>query len=236
VTTTAVVVPFHNPGGCPWRAAALGHVLTHYSTHHPGWEVVLGAPPGPVWSKGAAVAAAAAGTTADLLVVADGDVWVSPAALVEATAGAAGGGWAVPHSYVHRLDRDATTRVYTTPGGSGDRPPAGARLARAPYRGVPGGGITVITRGLYRHCPLDPRFLGWGGEDVAWGWALNRVAGPPWRGPAPLWHLWHPTSRVGHVGSPESAALLVRWRKATTHPRHLQGMLTELREAACGKP
>jgi hypothetical protein len=105
-------------------------------------------------------------------------------------------------------------------------------LARRPYRGVEGGGISVLTRDLYAQVPLDPRYVGWGQDDESHGLALNTIAGRRWRGVAPLWHLWHdPQPRLNaHVGSAQSRALHVRYQYAAkAGPAAMRALLAEIR-------
>jgi hypothetical protein len=63
---------------------------------------------------------------------------------------------------------------------------------------------------------MDSRFVGWGQEDESWAYALQTLAGQPWRGAADLFHLWHPTPpRVERRrGSIEGWRLMKRYRKA----------------------
>lgn len=214
--TVSVLVPF-NPGD-HWRDRAWRKVRAHYVEHHPSWQIVTGTCDGS-WSKAKAVHAALSHADGDTLVVADADCHVAPQALTEAVEALAGHGWSVPHHMVKRL-----TKACTLTGGT--------HLERPEYRGVAGGGITVLTRAAYESCPMDPRFIGWGGEDVAWGWALRTVHGIPWRGTADLWHLYHPTARVGQIGSDDSRALVQRWRFATHRPGPvLDALINEAREA-----
>ncbi|GIF64137.1 hypothetical protein Ais01nite_21720 [Asanoa ishikariensis] len=70
-----------------------------------------------------------------------------------------------------------------------------------------------------------------GGEDEAWGTAVHTIAGYPWRGLLPLFHLRHlPQQRINrHIGSGPSNELWVRytyaagvrrtsrWRQTSTH-------------------
>jgi hypothetical protein len=115
---------------------------------------------------------------------------------------------------VYRLSEAATVMVYAAT----DPEPAATLggLARAPYVGVEGGGMLVLPRDTYDRVPLDPRFENWGAEDQAWAAALRTLAGRPYRGSAPLHHLWHPlASRLNaHVGSADNHALLVRYQYA----------------------
>lgn len=210
--------------GCPHRQAALDWVAARYDEL--GWPVHLGRLDGP-WCKAAAVQRAIDTTDADVLVVADADVWSDDITrAVDQVTGRYR--WAVPHSDVIRLNQSATGAVL-----------AGSQLLEVcgydekPYRGRPGGGLVVVTRELWETCPMDPRFIGWGQEDEAWGHALIGTAGQPPRGNGPLWHLWHPPQprRDRSIGSAESLDLCRRYLIAARHPDQLSRLLAEARAA-----
>lgn len=216
---TGVVVPFGAPD--PRRARLLDHVLAHLAP----LDVHVGTHEG-VWSKGAALAGAVEQTCADVLVMCDADVLVDRGALAACVAAvAAGYSWAVPHTWVHRLDEPTTDLVL-----SGAGIPEQPALARLAYRGVVGGGCVVLARAAWAECPVDPRFVGWGGEDEAWGWALSCLYGPPW---APhghedrLWHLWHPHAapRQRRPVTGESRALRAAYRNARGTPRLMRAVI-----------
>lgn len=97
------------------------------------------------------------------------------------------------------------------------------------YQGFAGGGITVLPVRTYLDVPLDTRFTGWGGEDEAWALALRALVGPPWRGTAPLWHLWHPPQDRAsrRWGSPEARDLYLRYRRAARHPDRMRALIAE---------
>ena len=189
-----------------------------------GWTVTLAeAPPGS-WSKGAAAAPAIAASTAATIVVADADVWT--AGLERAIARvAAGAPWAVPHGHVYRLTAHATAEVL-----AGERTIApGLPTDEPPYEGLWGGGIVVLPRELALDVPLDPRFAGWGQEDVSWAIALAELAGPGWRGTDPLFHLWHPPQpRMSRgKGSPAGLALARGYRAAQGNPGAMRALIEE---------
>jgi hypothetical protein len=91
-----------------------------------------------------------------------------------------------------------------------------ATLEEKPYIGYAGGGIAAMPRATYADVPIDPRFEGWGQEDASWALALTRLVGRPWRGSAPLWHLWHPPQprRERAIGSDANEELWLRYRRA----------------------
>lgn len=222
--SVAVLIPWR--GGCWHRAAALGWVLARYVEL--GCPVVVGNHAEGPWRKALAVRTALERTDADVLVVADADCW-SGGVLEAVERVEAGAAWAVPHRGVYRLTRAGTVAWL-----AGERwaDLTDAPLAEAPYRGVEGGGVTVIRREAYERCPLDPRFAGWSGEDEAFGWALRTLYGPPWRpmGYAPCVHLWHPSQEraTRARGSRESWDLRKRYARALNDPAAVTALLEEV--------
>ncbi|MDT0270590.1 hypothetical protein RM844_30385 [Streptomyces sp. DSM 44915] len=216
--TVTVVIPWRP--GCPHREAALGWVLARWRAA--GYEPVLGQPPAGPWRKAAAVSGGLRRAAGGVLVVADADVWTD--GVDEAIDAVAGGmPWAIPHGPVHRLTRTAADTVLA--GG-----PPGGELEQPPYRGFEGGGIVVLRREVYEQAPLDRRFAGWGQEDECWALALRTLAGRPWRGTAPLWHLWHPPQQRDsrRWGSTNSRALYHRYRRAAGRPDQMRALLDEM--------
>lgn len=197
------------------------------------WPIILGHHTDGPWCKALAIRDALDQTEADVLVIADADVWTD--GLADAVRVVReGAAWAVPHRGVHRLT-EAATALYG----------AGAGLAELaveerPYLGFEGGGITVLHRAVYEDCPLDPRFTGWGGEDEAWGFALRILHGPPWRptGHVPLIHLWHPpqeraTRAFGNLAGRE---LRKRYVRADSNPVTMRALVEEAKAHVADGP
>lgn len=226
--TVSVLVPYSNIGGCQHREAARSYVLAHYAEHHPDWELVEGGSPDP-WSKGAALADAASRAPGDVLVLADADSFTAPAVLEEAVALVGECGWVMPHWQVFRFNQRFTVQVLD------GFPPRPGRTHRSPYPGVVGGGITVLTREAWGTVGgVDPRFHGWGGEDEAFGWALQTLIGPGVRLKGRLWHLWHPPEVKGpkRRGLPASEALAGRYRDARGNPDAMRALIEEVRSGS----
>jgi hypothetical protein len=219
--TVDVIIPWRP--GCPDRERALEYVLRRWDLA--GHFVTLAENRTGPWNKAAAVMPAAWRSAADVLVIADADVWcddIEPSLELVASGRRR---WAVPHGRVHRLDQAATDELLAA-----GTFPTPDRLAERPYRGHPGGGIVVIDRATCLDVPLDPRFVGWGHEDDAWALALGRLAGAPGRGTAPLWHLWHPPQpRLNRrVGSRDSQ---IHFRRYVTAARNRAAMTELINEA-----
>lgn len=213
-----VLIPWR--GRCPHRRRALDWVTARYR-----WPVTLAVAPAGPWCKAAALEAAVAESTADILVIADADVWCdgTPVA-VDAVRG--GAPWAVPHTRVRRLTRPSTRWML-----AGHEPDPGYDVEERPYRGIMGGGLTVLPREIYQQVPLDRRFTGWGQEDISWGIALGTLAGSRWRGTSDLVHLWHPPQErlSRRVGSEEGLALHRRYQLAQDDPAAMTALIEEAR-------
>ena len=247
--TIALVVPWR--GGDPDRERAWIWLSTWWAKAWPDWDLVMGQAPDGPWCKAAALADALGRTDADTLVVADADVYV-PAGIGQAVdlVSQRRTAWAMPHLRVYRLTQAGTGRLMAT----GQLPPptrvdpargawpAGERMVAESHKGQIGGGCVVLPRALYDQVPMDPRFLGWGNEDAAWGRALTVLAGaPPWRASEPLWHLWHsPPARVSADAPPGHSRInracgnlagleLYRRYRARSTPAEMTALLDEFR-------
>lgn len=215
----SVIIPWAPGVGCRHREAALAWTASKWvGTGH---EVVVGEHTGP-WCKARAVEDGLARATGDVLVVADADVW-TPGWEDAVGRVVSGVPWAMPHGKVHRLTHAATQQVL-----DGHEPARGMDLTQSPYQGWPGGGMVVVRRDVYVRAPLDPRFVGWSGEDESWAHALRALTGPGWRGTAPLWHLWHPPQErmSRRWGSPKARDLAARYARART-PEVMRALVDE---------
>lgn len=223
--TVEVIVPFH--GNDPWRVRALGWVTGRYRFEYPTWKITVAETRSEPWVKANAVNPAARASTADVLIISDGDVWCD--AVDEAVIAVAAGKhrWAAAHWRTHRFTPQFTERVYA---GADPNQHTSDSLEERPYHGIPGGGLIVTDRATMLNVPLDPRFTGWGGEDVSWGVALRTLAGRPWRGAAPLYHLWHPPQDrpARSVLPPHNDQLRRRYYSARGRPRAMRALLDEI--------
>jgi hypothetical protein len=218
VDLVEVVIPYL--GGCQHREAALSWVLER---HVYPVKVALGSSP---WCKAKAVMPAVENCPAGAVVVADADVWCD--GLRDAVQAVQEGAlWARPYARVHRLTKEGTAAVVR------GEPWREQPLEERPYRGVLTGGMLVAQRDVLLRVPMDPRFVGYGQEDEAWGAALATLAGRPWRGRADLVHLWHPPQKrmSRRKGSPESWELYKRYMEARRDPALMRRLIEEFHDA-----
>lgn len=216
-----VVIPF--AGGCRWRERALSWATGRYPRT---WGVTVAEGDSP-WTKAKAVRPAVEASRAEIIVVADADVWTDGVA--EAVAAVElGQPWAIPFTGVFRLTPEATERIL-----AGEPIPADEHeldLDERAYKGRPGGGAVVAPRELLLDVPLDPRFVGWGQEDESWGIALRTIAGAPHRCRHALIHLWHPPQERldREFGSREGRALRERYEAAGASADAMRALIAEV--------
>lgn len=218
----SVLVP--RGGRCPHRARAWRWVRSRYASAHPDWSLVEARPrTAGAWCKAAAVNPAIAASEAEILVVADADVWTEglPAAVAAVQDGEAA--WAVPHGFVHRMSAEGTAAILSGADWRSQEP------LEEPHWGIEGGGILVARREALLSAPLDYRFVSWGQEDECQAMALRTLVGEPWRGEAGLLHLWHPPQEryTRRRGSRESWELRSRYRAAAENPVAMAAMIEE---------
>lgn len=221
----SVIIPWRAEG--PERARALQAVLNRYAAHQE-WQVVVAEHDGGEFNKAAAVNDGVRRSCGDVLVICDADL-LCPGVEEAVEMCRKGTKWVMPYTTLHRLTQEATQRVLS------GADPKGQPTDLAPYPGVVGGGVVVLQRRFYEAVPMDERFVGWGGEDIAWGHALRTLAGAPRSVAGPLYHLWHPSEHIGaNRGSDANFALYQRYAKALRNPNLMRRLVREAK-AVVGK-
>ncbi len=222
----SVIIPWQK--GDRTREQAKEYVLNWFRNYAPdSWQIVVAEHNTKPFSKAGTVRDALKDTFGKLIVVHDADS-ITPGLLeaVQMVEGRAR--WAIPHMNVHRLTPEATEAIYQ----GADPYSLKDSTHEKPYKGVRTGGSVVLERDLFEECPPDRRFVGWGGEDESWGYALHIVANhdEP-RSRQPLIHLWHtPPERMTRMyGSQESKALLERYRVASRNKQTMLRLIAEHR-------
>jgi hypothetical protein len=184
----SVIIPFR--GGDYWRDNALAYVVAALESQL-SFELVLADDPHPTFNRGRAINAGVRQSTADVLVFADADLWVPPAALRYAITVVHEYGMVVPFDHLIGLTAGATEEVF-----------AGADPARIwpqdhvelDWRRKSVGGCNIVRREVFDLAGgFDERFEGWGFEDSAFEAAVSTLAGPVGWVPARAVHLYHPT-------------------------------------------
>lgn len=228
MSDVSVLIPWRT--SCPQRERVWRHLERRWRAALPDAELILGTCASAEWSKGEAVADALERAHGSVLVITDADVWSDRIGHAVNLVRDGGARWCVPNYEVCRFDQAATEKIL-----DGAEPAdlaASEPWDRKPYLGVLGGGAVVVPTDTYRRVPIDPRFLGWGGEDIAWGFALTACAGAERRLRGPLWHLWHPPERhASRTGTEQNTRLHRRYQKARKRPTVMRALLSEVIDA-----
>lgn len=192
-----LIVPYMPDEGL--RDKNLHYLMSLWDEYHPTMGIRIGLSQDAVWNKAKAIDNALKTSGAKIVVVADADVWCAPEWVIKAAHMVErGASWVIPHQKVYRLD--ASTSAQWTPDYKGS-----VRLERAAYPGVPGGGLFVVSREGYDRAPMDPRFVGHSGQDIAWAHSADTLVGAHTRLRGKLWHLHHepqPTKRDSRYSRP----------------------------------
>lgn len=215
----------------PWsyreeRWANLCYVMERWELL--GLSVLLGAVmPDEPWCKGKAIADAMKIVETEFVIVTDADVW-APGILDSMDHCWATGQWTIEQR-LYRLDGPATWKVRRGELAFEDVRPA--HLEGKPYRQRNAGAPSVFRTETVLDVPMDPRFVGWGGEDLAWSDALHALAGGARRMAGPVYHLWHPHDGTPHR-RPEgaNAALYDRYQRARYLPGEMRAIINEFKE------
>ena len=209
--SVSVVIPW---ALAPGRAHGLQLVLGFYAHEFPGWELIVADDRSPTYASGRAANAGALAASGEILVRNDGDSLV-PAAQVARAVSLARAEPGVVKAY----------RRYRRLSGVASR-------ACSSYRDVLEADGSAIEWEMFeaqshgvmavrRECFLevggyDPRFQGWGYDDIAFDvaagrWSSRRVDGD-------LFHIWHPPDPATDADDPDHAANLAlfdRYSRAT---------------------
>jgi hypothetical protein len=234
---TDVVVGFPWLPGDPDRDRSAAWVLGRWLDNYPGVHLRTTdglVADGASWCRADHVSHIVGASTGPVIVISDVDVWVEPDAVRAAVDAVRSGSvaWAVPHGDVHRLTASGSARLMAA--GPDGWVPGNGEHDQPPYPGYLAGGMYVISREVAVDVPMDPRFRGWGQEDESYALALTVLVGAPWRGSAPLYHLWHPPMprRNRRQGSEASVALCRRYKAASGDAAAMRRLVDEGRRQA----
>ncbi|SDJ53172.1 galactosyltransferase-related protein [Salimicrobium halophilum] len=176
-------------------------VLAFYKNMMPDAELCIGEGlcQGDLFSRSKAINHAANQATRDVFVIADTDIFYDPAIIQEASALLEERAWVIPYYKIHKLKETSTTKILE------EQPawPISTDMTDAHIvKQARVGGLNVIPRKNFEAVSgFDERFCGWGGEDDAFGIAVNTLCGKYKRTGGEIFHLHHPTRK--RKGNPD---------------------------------
>lgn len=242
----SLLVPFRDDGehrGRLWR-----WLRQYWRARGMDAEIIQGHDSGSPFSKAAAVNQAASLARGRVLVVLDADSYLTPEALagcadsIEADLCVGRHTWYMPYNRLYRLSQATTSKMLALD-------PRGLAITAAPAPGeleVIGGGpydghqygamAQVIPAEAFRLVGgMDPRFRGWGAEDVSLLRALDTLWGHHEVAANQVLHFWHARigskledrQWVGQSWGATNSRLAQRYAAAIAEPGYMRALADE---------
>lgn len=176
----SLLVPFRAEEGDDTRTVAWEWIRERWALTFPGAELVVGTDEGTPFSKSTAVNDAFSRSTRDVLVLADADAWMDPEILLRAGGLALQTGrLVIPWRKVVRLKKQDSDPMLAGPADAEFNLTREVRQrAFASPSTRTAATVIVISRESFMAVEgMDPRFRGWGWEDVCFGVACAKLVG-----------------------------------------------------------
>jgi len=197
----SVIIPYRR---APGRSRLYFWVLAWWEANFPDAQICVADTADIAFNRGGARNHGVEMSAWDLLCLADADTVPQVAAVSESLEAVAEreAPWALPYRTYYNLGEEATDRVLRYPVGSSVPEPGTEDVEHTLTDSV--AGCVILRRDLFDEVGgYDPRFMGWGGEDVAFARTLDLVAGARRRSDSHLCHLWHPIPERSTFDGPQ---------------------------------
>lgn len=204
----SLLVPFRPDPSSPERVRVWAWLKQYWQWEMPDAEIVMGASHGRVFSKAEAVNDAASKANGRIFVIIDSDTYIEGAVLqacatqIERAEHRGRRLWFCPYRHLYRLTWEATEKVLHSDPRHPHRfhsPPLDSEVngTEGSAHGSRFGAMATVMsrRAFYEVGGMDPRFRGWGGEDVAFLRALDTLYQRHKTVDCDVLHLWH--HRIG---------------------------------------
>lgn len=194
----SVLVPFRDEPGTT-RKASWQWLRKRWKATFGNFQIVIGKDTGTPFSKTTAVNDAYTRAKGDVLVIADADSWVEPANLLLGIEYALRHDvLVIPWSESWRLTPEDSEAIMAQSPDVQNPLTKQIKDRCTDFRPAPETGAMMLV--LKRECfervgGMDPRFRGWGSEDVAFAIACQTMLGMNKVMLGPAWSLWHSRSR-----------------------------------------
>jgi hypothetical protein len=243
----SLIIPFRAPP-LSLRAAHFRWLLRYYASELPDAEIVIGRSWTQVFSKTQAINQAVRRSHGRVIAVVDADAYL-PGHVIQACANRLDQAatfdqrrWFIPYRRLYRLTASVTEAIVASD------PTDPLRLPTPPpdewvestvgsMHGRRYGALMVIypREAFDLVGGMDPRFAGWGGEDVAFARALDTLWGHHKTTDNDILHLWHPKlgddyltrAWAGQTTAQPNAALAARYGAATGDPVRMAALVAE---------
>ncbi len=247
----SIIVPFRDNG--EHRTRVWHWLKRYYAENMPSVEIVVGTEEGVPFSKSVAVNRAAKRARGKIFAILDADALMDAEKLQEVCEELildrrlGRKTWTMPYERIFYLSRDFTEKLISQPATTWPHnfpsPPPTDWLEgdNCPLYGHPFGAMAMVMprEAFFAVGGMDPRFRGWGGEDVSFLHTLDTLWGLHTVADNDILHMWH--ERPGKtaatrkwVGQPEfgpiNSYLAHRYSLANGEPAWMWGLTDEHRD------
>ena len=228
---TSILIPFRDDDHS--RMRTFTWIERRWQHLMPEAEICIGTDTGTPFSKTAAVNDAYTRSTGDTLIVCDADSWISNPATAVAHAFRTGH-LVVPWNDVLRATAEDSADILNQWPENFHIPSGARRRALPPPKPLTAGMCFVIRRDAFEFvCGMDPRFRGYGHEDVAFRRACDVLLRTTLYMGGTVFSLYHPRPKTNGKRTWENdvgnmnAVLADRYAKAARHRKRLRDLCNE---------
>lgn len=222
----SIIIPFQTDHGP--RERAFKWIKRYYAAVMPEAELCVGTFDGEI-SKSKAVNLAAKKATRDIFVIADADVVYNPKIIVKAIKLLDEAAWVVPFTKINNIEKKGVQKLLKTkPKWPMDVKMKECTQADWLYKGFAGKLIVIPRVKFERVGGFDERFIGWGGEDDAFSYAVQTLCGNIVNVEEKIYHLWHPASNYRtNPNGKANAKLRNRYKHAMGNKKEIIKLINE---------
>lgn len=210
LNNVSILIPFRSDNGP--REAAFRWVLKFYEKVLPNAEICIEGCDTHLFSKSKAVNNAAKKATGDIFVIADADMIYDPKCITLSIPLLKNNAWVIPYTQVIDISQKSTQNLLAV------EPvwPINMKLESTKRTPRTIGGLNVVPRRNFEAIGgWDESFIGWGGADDAFCFAMDTLCGKYARLEMDLFHLWHePLKAKGNPNYNSNFALMKRYHQA----------------------
>ena len=244
----SILMPFRADPRAPERVEIFNWVLDYWHNAMPDTEIVVGRSKSKIFSKTEAVNDAARRAKGRIFIILDSDAYMRPEILQDCAdqidrATARGQKlWFIPYRHLYRLTKAAgrivldSNPLYPI---QFPEPPLESDILNS-HGSMHGHRFGALVQMMSREAfflvgGMDPRFRGWGGEDVAFVRAIDTLYGPHKTTRNDILHIWHPTigssakDRMWHGQDSmgDNMKLVSRYNRSTGDPAKMRALVAE---------
>ncbi len=207
----SLLIPFRADPSAPERVEIFDWTLKYWANALPDAEIIIGKSKGEVFSKTEAVNHAAKRAKGRVFVILDSDTYMRPEIIkqcadnIDKAVKRGQALWYIPYRHLYRLTQVAGRAVLDSD------PLFPVQFPQPPFEedilnshgsmhGHRFGALIQIMprEAFFAVGGMDPRFRGWGGEDVAFVRAVDTLYGSHKTTANDVLHIWHPTIGSNH--------------------------------------